>query len=351
MQRAAVPDAARAASTWPSCSDATAAHRRHRDAGGPARGARGRHPRRARRARRRAARAVSVARPPRPRARSTDFRRFAPAKRGRSRARDQHRREPSHRIRRAARRAASAHRPRATHRHHRPAGRGQEHDHDAARATRIASRDSPSASSAVDPTSPFTGGALLGDRIRMESVALDPGVYIRSLATRGSLGGLSVGDARGVPTCSTRSASIASSSRPSASARASWTSRARPTRRVVVLVPESGDSIQTLKAGLMEIADIFVGEQGGPSRCGPPAQRHRADARHARGRRSTRTCRRITASTSTRITNPARAGARGRARARRSRTTGRRRCCARSAAKGEGIAELVDGARPALPLS
>src|SRR2546430_10019988 len=44
---------------------------------------------------------------------------------------------------------------------------------------------------AVDPTSPFTGGALLGDRIRMEDVALDPGVYIRSLATRGSLGGLS----------------------------------------------------------------------------------------------------------------------------------------------------------------
>jgi LAO/AO transport system kinase len=44
---------------------------------------------------------------------------------------------------------------------------------------------------AVDPTSPFTGGALLGDRIRMEAVALDPGVYIRSLATRGSLGGLS----------------------------------------------------------------------------------------------------------------------------------------------------------------
>ena len=110
---------------------------------------------------------------------------------------------------------------------------------------------------AVDPTSPFTGGALLGDRIRMESVALDPGVYIRSLATRGSLGGLSsatravadVLDAYGFDRILMETVGVGQSELDIA--RAADTS-------VVVLVPESGDSIQTLKAGLMEIADIFV---------------------------------------------------------------------------------------------
>jgi len=110
---------------------------------------------------------------------------------------------------------------------------------------------------AVDPTSPFTGGALLGDRIRMESVALDPGVYIRSLATRGSLGGLSAAtravadvlDAYGFDRIVMETVGVGQSELDIA--RAADTS-------VVVLVPESGDSIQTLKAGLMEIADIFV---------------------------------------------------------------------------------------------
>ena len=110
---------------------------------------------------------------------------------------------------------------------------------------------------AVDPTSPFTGGALLGDRIRMESVALDPGVYIRSLATRGSLGGLSsatravadVLDAYGFDRILMETVGVGQSELDIA--------RAADTT-AVVLVPESGDSIQTLKAGLMEIADIFV---------------------------------------------------------------------------------------------
>ncbi len=110
---------------------------------------------------------------------------------------------------------------------------------------------------AVDPTSPFTGGALLGDRIRMESVALDPGVYIRSLATRGSLGGLSsatravadVLDAYGFDRILMETVGVGQSELDIARAADS---------SVVVLVPESGDSIQTLKAGLMEIADIFV---------------------------------------------------------------------------------------------
>jgi LAO/AO transport system kinase len=110
---------------------------------------------------------------------------------------------------------------------------------------------------AVDPTSPFTGGALLGDRIRMESVALDPGVFIRSMATRGSLGGLAeatgevadVLDAFGMDRIIIETVGVGQSEL-DVSRNADST--------VVVLVPESGDSIQTLKAGLMEIADIFV---------------------------------------------------------------------------------------------
>ena len=110
---------------------------------------------------------------------------------------------------------------------------------------------------AVDPTSPFTGGALLGDRIRMESVALDPGVFIRSMATRGSLGGLAaatrevadVVDAFGIDRILIETVGVGQSEL--GIARTADTS-------LVVLVPESGDSIQTLKAGLMEIADIFV---------------------------------------------------------------------------------------------
>jgi LAO/AO transport system kinase len=110
---------------------------------------------------------------------------------------------------------------------------------------------------AVDPTSPFTGGALLGDRIRMESVALDPGVFIRSMATRGSLGGLAeatgevadVLDAFALDRVLIETVGVGQSEL-DVSRNADST--------VVVLVPESGDSIQTLKAGLMEIADLFV---------------------------------------------------------------------------------------------
>ena len=110
---------------------------------------------------------------------------------------------------------------------------------------------------AVDPTSPFTGGALLGDRIRMESVALDGGVFIRSMATRGSLGGLSAAtrdvadvlDAFGMDRVLIETVGVGQSELDIA--RTADTS-------VVILVPESGDSIQTLKAGMMEIADVFV---------------------------------------------------------------------------------------------
>ena len=110
---------------------------------------------------------------------------------------------------------------------------------------------------AVDPTSPFTGGALLGDRIRMEAIALDPGVFIRSMATRGSLGGLAattrevadVLDAFGMDRELIETVGVGQTELDIA--RTADTS-------LVVLVPESGDSIQTLKAGLMEIADVFA---------------------------------------------------------------------------------------------
>jgi LAO/AO transport system kinase len=110
---------------------------------------------------------------------------------------------------------------------------------------------------AVDPTSPFTGGALLGDRVRMESVALDPGVFIRSMATRGSLGGLAAAtrevadvlDAFGFDRLLIETVGVGQSELDVARTADST---------MLILVPESGDSIQTLKAGVMEVADIFV---------------------------------------------------------------------------------------------
>jgi LAO/AO transport system kinase len=110
---------------------------------------------------------------------------------------------------------------------------------------------------AVDPTSPFTGGALLGDRIRMESVALDQGVYIRSMASRGSLGGLATTtrevcdllDAAGFDRILVETVGVGQSELDVARMADST---------VLVLVPESGDGIQTLKSGVMEIADVFV---------------------------------------------------------------------------------------------
>ncbi len=110
---------------------------------------------------------------------------------------------------------------------------------------------------AVDPTSPFTGGALLGDRIRMTDVELDEGVFIRSMASRGSLGGLSrkaveaadILDAAGKEVILLETVGVGQSELDIAGA---------ADTTIVVLVPESGDSIQAMKAGLMEIADFFV---------------------------------------------------------------------------------------------
>ncbi len=109
----------------------------------------------------------------------------------------------------------------------------------------------------VDPTSPFTGGALLGDRIRMQENVEDENVFIRSMATRGSLGGLSkkakeaceILDASGKDFIIIETVGVGQSELDIAQT---------ADTTIVVLVPESGDSVQTMKAGLMEIGDIFV---------------------------------------------------------------------------------------------
>jgi LAO/AO transport system kinase len=110
---------------------------------------------------------------------------------------------------------------------------------------------------AVDPTSPFTGGAILGDRIRMQGHATDPGVFIRSLATRGNLGGLSratgdclrVMDAMGRDVILVETVGVGQDEIDIAQL-------AHTT--VVVLVPGMGDDIQAIKAGILEVADLFV---------------------------------------------------------------------------------------------
>ena len=110
---------------------------------------------------------------------------------------------------------------------------------------------------AVDPTSPFTGGALLGDRIRMSELATQPGVFIRSMASRGSLGGLATAtreaadlmDAAGFDRVIIETLGVGQSELDIA---------ASADTTAVVLVPESGDGIQAMKAGLMEVADLFV---------------------------------------------------------------------------------------------
>jgi LAO/AO transport system kinase len=124
-------------------------------------------------------------------------------------------------------------------------------------AKELRRRDETVAVVAVDPTSPFTGGALLGDRVRMGDLAGDPGVFVRSMATRGGLGGLAVHtaqvcdvlDAAGYSRILIETVGVGQSELEVAQTADST---------VVVLVPESGDSVQAMKAGLMEIGDLFV---------------------------------------------------------------------------------------------
>lgn len=110
---------------------------------------------------------------------------------------------------------------------------------------------------AIDPSSPFTNGAVLGDRIRMQDHALDPGVFIRSLATRGSHGGLTKStrevirlfDAFGKDVILVETVGVGQTE---------LDVMGIADTVVIVLVPEAGDSVQAMKAGLMEIADVFV---------------------------------------------------------------------------------------------
>lgn len=110
---------------------------------------------------------------------------------------------------------------------------------------------------AIDPSSPFTGGAILGDRVRMQDHATDPGVFIRSMATRGHLGGLSLAtpeaarllDAIGRPWTLIETVGVGQ-------VEVEIAGKADTT--VVVVNPGWGDSVQANKAGLMEIADLFV---------------------------------------------------------------------------------------------
>jgi len=110
---------------------------------------------------------------------------------------------------------------------------------------------------AVDPSSPFTGGAVLGDRIRMQQHYLDDGVFIRSMATRGSMGGLpqtassvlKLLDAAGKDIILVETVGVGQSE---------VAIMEKTDTVLVILCPESGDAIQTMKAGLFEIADIFV---------------------------------------------------------------------------------------------
>jgi len=118
----------------------------------------------------------------------------------------------------------------------------------------------------VDPTSPFSGGALLGDRVRMNDLALDKKVFIRSMASRGSLGGLAqttkdvalVLDAAGMDYILIETIGVGQVELDIAQV---------CDTTVVVLVPESGDSIQAMKAGLLEIADIMVVNKGDREGC------------------------------------------------------------------------------------
>jgi LAO/AO transport system kinase len=118
-------------------------------------------------------------------------------------------------------------------------------------------RDLSAAVLAVDPTSPYTGGALLGDRVRMQDHATDPGVFIRSMATRGHLGGMALAapeavrilDAAGYARVIVETVGVG---------QAEVEVAAATDTTVVVLAPGLGDAVQMAKAGILEVADIFV---------------------------------------------------------------------------------------------
>ena len=110
---------------------------------------------------------------------------------------------------------------------------------------------------AIDPTSPFSGGAILGDRIRMASLAMDEGVFIRSMGTRGSLGGLSHKTADAVKAMDAFGKDIIFVETVGVGQSEVDIVRAADTT-MVVLIPGMGDDIQAIKAGVLEIGDVFA---------------------------------------------------------------------------------------------
>lgn len=108
----------------------------------------------------------------------------------------------------------------------------------------------------VDPTSPFTGGALLGDRIRMDRVATDPGVFIRSMASRGNLGGLAHKTLEAVDVLDAAGRDVVVVETVGVGQNEVEVAEAADTT-VVVISPESGDGVQAMKAGLMEVAQVY----------------------------------------------------------------------------------------------
>src|ERR1700745_1553677 len=110
---------------------------------------------------------------------------------------------------------------------------------------------------AVDPTSPYTGGAILGDRIRMQSHFGDPGIYIRSMATRGSLGGIARATADVATVLDASGRDIVMIETVGVGQDEIEVVRVADIT-IVILVPGMGDDVQSIKAGIMEIADIFV---------------------------------------------------------------------------------------------
>ena len=148
------------------------------------------------------------------------------------------------------------HRQGACHRHHRPTGIRQEHPHRSAHRRTAPTRKTVGII-AIDPSSPFSGGAILGDRVRMQGHSLDDGVFIRSMATRGHLGGLSrsthdvidILDAMGKDYVLVETVGVGQDE-------VDVVRTAHTT--LVVATPGSGDEIQVIKAGVMEIGDLFV---------------------------------------------------------------------------------------------
>ena len=166
-------------------------------------------------------------------------------------------RKSAARSRGAAEGTVPAHRPSADSGGHRPARGREEHAVRPAHASELRAQGKTVAILAVDPTSPYSGGAILGDRIRMQRHHADPGVFIRSMATRGWLGGLARAttemtmllDAAGFDVVIVETVGVGQDE-------VEIARLADVT--LVVLMPGMGDDVQAIKAGIMEIADVFV---------------------------------------------------------------------------------------------